>query len=114
MTQPLPLKILKRRGTVTHTHLVRMHLHYSSSPSLLDPSTNQRRFLVEHYKSINPMVILTQALGHPRRKGLVKIQRTPLSDPRSTRERETAHLDPLACRYLEEKGVWNVPSSEIW
>lgn len=60
------------------------------------------------------MVILTQALGHPKRKGLAKTQRPPLVDLQSRREREAAHLDHLARTYLEDRGVWDIPEKSIW
>lgn len=57
------------------------------------------------------MVILTQALGHPKRVGLVKSQRSPLG---ASREHETAQLDPPARTYLEQKRVWDIPLDEVW
>jgi hypothetical protein len=62
------------------------------------------------------MVILTQALGHPKRVGLVKTRRTPdpLTNRQSVREREIAHLDPPARQFLEERRVWDMPSVSIW
>jgi hypothetical protein len=91
-----------------------MPSHDGRSPSPQDPpSPSLRRIVVEYYKDFNPYVILGDALGQPRRRGLVQTDDVT-SVSLSMREREISLLDPIDRAYFHQRRVHELPPKQVW
>jgi hypothetical protein len=85
-----------------------------STPSSLASNPNAGHQIIEYYSELNALAVLGESLGQRRRKRLVQIDLPGPAATLSARDRELSHLDSIDQQYLRDRGIYDLPSRQIW
>jgi hypothetical protein len=77
------------------------------------PNLSHGREVVEYHDTLNPVTILSRALGNHGPRKLVRLILRD-SQPGTTDAHDFYGLDPVDLEFLQKKGAFSLPSTSVW